>query len=124
MLKKLSPARRAIIAIYALACLALIVMTGSWDSAGTVLFAVLLFFWMILPVTGLAVAQPLGPITAIGAAVIGLGGLYLYWRAFFGPDMDPQSALAYIVLPVYQMLASLPVIIAALIAVKIGQGRK
>jgi hypothetical protein len=124
MLKALSPLRRAIVSIYALACLALIVSTGSWDSTASVLFAIPLFFWMVLPVAGLAVAQPLGQITAIGAAVIGLGGLYLYWRAFFGPDMDPQSALAYVVLPVYQMLASLPVIIAALIAIKIGQGRK
>ncbi|QIG53853.1 hypothetical protein G6N82_06525 [Altererythrobacter sp. BO-6] len=124
MLKALSPLRRAIIAGYALACLGFLVSTGSWDGMGTLLFAVPLFFWMILPVTGLALAQPLGQITAIGAVVIGLGGLYLYWRAFFGPDMDPQSALAYIVLPVYQMLASLPVIIAALIAIKIGQGRK
>lgn len=124
MLKALSPLRRAIIAGYAFACLAFIILTGSWDSAGAVLFAVPLFFWMVLPIVGLAIAQPLGPITAWGAIAIGLGGLYLYWRAFFGPDVDPQSALAYIVLPVYQMLASLPVIIAALIAVKIGQGRK
>lgn len=118
MIKALTPLRRAIIAGYAIACLTLLVATGSWDELQLLVFYVPLLFWMILPIVGLAIAQPLGPVTAWGAVAIGLGGLYLYWRAFFGPDMDPQSGLAYIVLPVYQMLASIPVIIIALIATK------
>lgn len=123
MLKALSPLRRAIIAGYALACLVLLATTGSWESAGSFLFGVPLFFWMILPIVGLAIAQPLGPVTAGGALFLGLGGLYLYWRAFFGPDIDPQSGLAYIILPVYQMLASIPVIIIALIAIRLKAKR-
>ena len=82
-----------------------------------------LFFWMVLPVAGLAIAQPLGSITSGGAILIGLGALYLYWRAFFGPDIDPQSGLVYIFLPVYQMLASIPVIIIALIATRMKAKR-
>ncbi|RGP41416.1 hypothetical protein BPTFM16_01722 [Altererythrobacter insulae] len=123
MLKNLSPLRRAILSGYALACFALLVTTGSWDGLGALVFYVPLFFWMVLPVAGLAIAQPLGPITAWGAVLIGLGALYLYWRAFFGPDIDAQSGLVYVFLPVYQMLASIPVIIIALIATRMKANR-
>lgn len=123
MLKNLSLVRRAIIAGYALACLALLFATGGWDGPGSLVFYVPLFFWMVLPVAGLAIAQPLGSVTSGGAILIGLGALYLYWRAFFGPDIDPQSGLVYIFLPVYQMLASIPVIIIALIATRMKAKR-
>ncbi len=123
MLRNLSLLRRAIIAGYAIACLAFLFATASWDGPGLLVFYVPLFFWMVLPIVGLAIAQPLGSVTSGGAILIGLGALYLYWRAFFGPDIDPQSGLVYIFLHVYQMLASIPVIIIALIVTRMKAKR-
>ena len=88
---------------------------SSWESFGSLLYVLAIGLWAISPVAALLIFRREGVATAIGAIAIGLVGLYLYWRAFFGPDMDPQSALVLIILPLYQWLAAAVMVIASVL---------
>ena len=94
--------RLAICATYAAIILALMIDVGTIDDASMAIFAALFYVWAIAPVALLAVLRSLGITTAIGAILIGAVGVYYYWRALYGPDIDPQSGLILIFFPIYQ----------------------
>lgn len=95
---------RLVVLVYAIACLILLAVVGSWDDVETIIFGVVVYVWMVSPVIGLAMLRLFPPVPAIGAAILGLLAMYMYWRGFFGPDMDAQSGLLFIFLPFCQWI--------------------
>ena len=95
----------AVCGSHAALVLALMIDIGSvdWSSA---IFAIVIYLWAVAPVVALAMIHRPGVTTAIGAALIGTWGVYLYWRAFYGPDIDPQSGLVFIFIPFYQLVGA------------------
>ena len=111
-MRELGPLRWGVIGVYSLSVAVLLFLVSSWESFGSLLYVLAIGLWAISPVAALLIFRREGVAPAIGAIAIGLVGLYLYWRAFFGPDMDPQSALVLIILPLYQWLAAAVMVLA------------
>ena len=112
----------AVCGSYAAIMLALMMDIGTFDWS-TAIFAILIYLWTVTPIIGLALIQRLGITTAIGAALIGAWGIYQYWRAFYGPDIDPQSGLVFLILPFYQLAgAAVCVLFAAAITAETRKG--
>lgn len=112
-MRELGLLRWGVIGVYSLSVAVLLFLVSSWETLGSLLYVLAIGLWAISPVAALVLFRRESVVIAIGAIVIGLVGLYLYWRAFFGPDMDPQSALVLIILPLYQWIAAAVVVIAS-----------
>ena len=119
----MTPLRWAIVGLYVALCAALMIDIGSFDNGDDILFGIGVFAWVIAPVVLLALLSRLGVITAIAAALLGTGALYLYWRAFYGPDIDPQSGLVFIILPLYQFAIAAMVAIVAVVLRRRSRGK-
>lgn len=93
----------AIFAAYAIACFVLVVPSSAYDGVASLVFIALIYLWMLLPNALLCFANFSRPFLALGAVIVGGHALYVYWRAFYGPDPDPQSGLMLIFWPIYQL---------------------
>ncbi|MDN3646511.1 hypothetical protein QWY75_09910 [Pontixanthobacter aestiaquae] len=113
MMAALGPLRWSIITVYSLGCALLLIATGSIDEVFGVFFGLVVCVWMIAPIAMLALKREGGALTAIGAVLLGAVGFYMYWRAFYGPDVDALSGLAYVILPIYQCVAAAGVVLLA-----------
>jgi hypothetical protein len=106
----LSIARMLILAAHVLASLILLATVATIDGIGGALFVGIVAIMMTLPIALLVLSHKLGWISLLAAVLLSLSGLYLYWRAFFGPDIDAQSGLMLIFVPLYQLLVAFVIV--------------
>ena len=104
--KMSSKLRFILFAVYSIACAALLLDISGGDGWDGEPGDLILFAWMISPIGILTTWRKTGMFLTIGAGINALAGGYLYLRAFYGPDIDAQSGLVLIFLPVYQWIAS------------------
>ena len=97
--------------LYSLASAALLVHLTEWSGIGNALFAFVVLLWMAAPITVLAIVSARRPIQLAFGYVLSVVAGYIYWRAFFGPDLDPQSPLILIFLPIAQWLGVLIIVL-------------
>ena len=62
--------------------------------------------YAMLPVALLCVGPTMVPYKALGAGMMALGGIWGYWDVIQDAGEDPDSALVFVLLPVYQLVAA------------------
>ncbi|MXO63392.1 hypothetical protein [Qipengyuania oceanensis] len=104
--------RLGLLIAYAVAVFAMMVHAGQPEDIAWFGTAALFLLFAIAPVALLCLTRSDARAKGIAAAVIALGGLFLYVDALYIADPDPQSALVFAVVPVLQLAASAIVMLA------------
>lgn len=111
---------------WSVACALLLAWAADWSELWTLILTIPMLLWMIAPIAVLALAAR-EHVTALAALMVlmAISG-HLYWRAFLAPDLDPQSGLIVLFLPLYQWIAVVVVITFLVVsgAIKSRFGRR
>ena len=69
--------------------------------------AVLFMAWEISPIAFLCLVRKTSIVMALGALIVSVASVAIYWNDMFGPGARSTSALIFIFLPIYQWLIGL-----------------
>ena len=99
--------RFAVLAIYAIAVGAMLIIVGDpqrleWWPGG-------IGFWLftLVPVAILCFGSKHVRVKGLAVVAMAAGGIWGYYNAMFGEHTSSTSALVFVVLPVYQLIGSL-----------------